>query len=82
MTATTTIHTVGCDPLTVHRAVMLTAGPEQLAEMVRVLTPAELELCEAGLARHAGDPVAAAGVRVPADVAATMRRLLAAEADR
>jgi hypothetical protein len=50
-------------------------GPEAVADMTRPLTDEEYADVEAALARHGGDPVAAAGVHVDADTAAFMRSL-------
>ena len=61
------------DPLTVHRAVIAAATPEALADIT--LTDHDLQLVEAGLARHGGDPVLACGASADNPVADQVRAL-------
>jgi hypothetical protein len=53
-------------------------GPENLAKYdALTISPEDRDLLNAALAKHDGDPVAALGIPLPADVAATVRRVMA-----
>lgn len=70
------------DRLTVHRAVMLAAGPEALAEIVRPLTPTEYADVTAFIEVMQGmdDADLASYARVPESDAPYLRRLLTEDA--
>lgn len=69
---TTPTITVGTDTL---GWLIRLLGPEAVADMSRPPNDHELAAIEKALARHDGDPVAAAGIDVDADTAAYLRSL-------